>query len=191
MCSSKDLVTDPFVRFGTTPKVFNDLWTGHSERNHTQSQERSVRGLPFFDYEVALLHKLLSDNKDNVPLCSLVVAIIYCVCEGEEKGLANESFVCFGLTSQVFSDLRVAHDVMNCSQPSTRSCNELPFFDWEATLLGKLLEDNRDNVSLCGLLAAMMYYVHESVQRKLAKNKPRRKDTLGMITVPKEEKASA
>lgn len=197
MCSSKDLVTKPFVRFGLTQQVFSDLHESHSARNKGQLHERNRKELPYFDWEAALLKKLLLDNQDNVPLCSLVAAMMYCMYEGgveeldDTLGLTDESLIRFGITLQVFSDLRVSHDVMNCSQPRTRSCNELPFFDWEATLLRKLLEDSRDNVPLCGLVAAMMHYVHQSVQRQIGKKKPKRQDTLGMFFAPPEEKVTA
>ncbi len=106
------------------------------------------------------------------------------------KDLVTEPFVRFGLTEQVFNDLRVAHDVMNCTKPTTRSCNELPFFDWEARLLAKLLEDNKENVPLCALVAAMMYSVHVSVQKELGKKvvtKPLRQNTMGMFFAPPEQ----
>ena len=190
MCSSKDLVTEPFVRFGTTKEAFDELRTGNFRRNHARLHERICSELPFFDREAALLQKLLLDNQDNVPLCGLVAAMMYCMYESgveeldDTQGLTNESLIRFGITLQVFNDLRVTHDVMNCSKPRTRSCDELPFFDWEAALLQKLLLDNQDNVPLCGLVAAMMHCVHEHVQSKLGKKKPERQNTYGMFFAP-------
>jgi hypothetical protein len=190
MCSSKDLVTEPFVRFGHTEASFNDLRMGHYAQCRGQQLQLSRDELPFLDSAAQLIRQLLEGNKDNVPLCSLVAAMVYCVYEGEveslddTQGLTDESLIRFGITLRVFNDLRVAHDVMNCSQPRTRSCDELPFFDWEAALLRKVLLDNQDNVPLCSLMAAMMYYVHESVQKKLGRKKPARQNTYGMFFAP-------
>ena len=90
MCSSKDLVTEPFVRFGTTKEAFDELRTGNFRRNHARLHERICSELPFFDREAALLQKLLLDNQDNVPLCGLVAAMMYCVHEHVQSKLGKK-----------------------------------------------------------------------------------------------------
>lgn len=107
------------------------------------------------------------------------------MCSAQDK--ATVPFARFHLTEQVFKDLRVKHDVMNCTEPRERSCDEMPFFDWEAEKLAQVFDHFKEDEALCGLLAAMMQYVHEGVQRERGTRRvpaPIRKDTIGMFYAP-------
>ncbi len=116
------------------------------------------------------------------------------MCTAQDK--ATLPFVRFGLTKTRFEALREIHDSQNEELPRTRSCDEMPFFDWEADKLQKVFEQFKEDDVTCGLIAAMMQLVQDDVLRKRAEKaaklipKPVRANTVGMFFPPPEEKAA-
>jgi hypothetical protein len=99
--------------------------------------------------------------------------------------VATEPFARFGLTEQDFKALLCAHNIMNYTGSRARSCNEMPFFDWEADELAKIFAHFKDNQALCGIIAAMMQLKHDAEKRRQTAHKvPTRKDTYGGFYPP-------
>jgi hypothetical protein len=76
----------------------------------------------------------------------------------------------FGLSEDEFQQLLLFHYNTDSQGPQIRSCNEMPFFDWEAALLKSFFEANSDNEPLCSLVSAMMQCVKiDYLQRRADK----------------------
>jgi len=97
---------------------------------------------------------------------------------------ATIPFARFNLTPETFEEFRRVHSVMNCTEERKRSCNEMPFFDWEAKKLAQVFAHFKDDRAICGLIAAMMYCVKDDFRRtrkSASAEAPTRCNTFGMV----------